>query len=53
MLPLLISSMIRMFKTVEQIDPDVIIPVHTTEPQWFKENFDDTSLLERGKSLEF
>ena len=31
---------------IETIDPDVIIPVHTENPEWFRDNFDNTILLQ-------
>ena len=30
---------------IETIDPDYIIPAHTENPSWFKENFDHVKLL--------
>jgi ribonuclease J len=30
---------------IDTIDPDIIIPVHTDNPEWFKENFDNSVLL--------
>ena len=37
---------------IETIDPDVIIPVHTDNPAWFTENFDNAILLNDGQSYE-
>jgi len=36
---------------IETIDPDVIIPVHTDNPEWFAENFDKTFLLKDGQNF--
>jgi len=35
---------------IEQIDPDVIIPVHTENPSWFVENFENVVVLRDGGS---
>ena len=35
---------------IDTIDPDIIIPVHTVNPVWFKENFENTLLLKNGKT---
>ncbi|KKK42601.1 MAG: hypothetical protein Lokiarch_33790, partial [Candidatus Lokiarchaeum sp. GC14_75] len=34
---------------IETIDPDTIIPVHTDNQEWFRENFENTVLLKRGQ----
>ncbi len=39
-------------KVVEIVDPDYIVPVHTENPKWFKENFNNVILLKNGDSLE-
>jgi len=36
---------------IERIDPDVIIPVHTENPQWFGEKFENAILLKDGQTL--
>ena len=36
---------------IDTIDPDIIIPIHTDNPSWFKENIEKAILLENGKSL--
>lgn len=36
---------------INTIDPDCIIPVHTENPGWFKENFDNVILLHEGEKL--
>jgi ribonuclease J len=38
---------------IGEIDPDVIIPVHTENTGWFEENFDGVVVPEEGKRLEF
>ncbi len=35
-------------KVIEKIDPDVIIPVHTDNPGWFYENFDNVIKVKEG-----
>ena len=34
---------------IDTINPDIIIPVHTDNPKWFEENFDNAVLLEDGQ----
>ncbi|KKL04582.1 hypothetical protein LCGC14_2614600, partial [marine sediment metagenome] len=34
---------------IETVDPDTIIPVHTDNPEWFKENFENAVLLKNGQ----
>ena len=36
---------------IERIDPDVIIPVHTENPQWFGEKFENSVLLKDGQTF--
>ncbi|GAI85288.1 unnamed protein product [marine sediment metagenome] len=37
---------------IETIDPDIIIPVHTENLEWFKERYGDKAkILEKGKKL--
>jgi ribonuclease J len=38
---------------IEQIDPDVIVPVHTEAEEWFAESFDNVVAVEEGKRYEF
>jgi len=38
---------------IENIDPDLIIPVHTTNPGWFAENFEKVKVLRDGESFKF
>ncbi|MFX0088232.1 MAG: MBL fold metallo-hydrolase RNA specificity domain-containing protein, partial [Candidatus Hodarchaeota archaeon] len=37
---------------INTIDPDYIIPVHTENPNWFKESFDNVILLNEGQKFE-
>lgn len=39
------ASKSDLIKTIESIDPDIIIPVHTDTPSWFDQNFDNVVLL--------
>jgi ribonuclease J len=34
--------------TVDHVDPDFIIPVHTTGNRWFTDNFDNVKIMEKG-----
>ncbi len=36
---------------IEKIDPDVIIPVHTENPQWFGEKFENAILPKDGQTF--
>ena len=38
-------------KIVETIDPEIIVPVHTTNPKWFSKNFENVKILKNGESL--
>jgi len=43
-------------RIIESIDPDIIIPVHTENPQWFVENFGEEKKVEipsAGKAMKF
>ncbi|MFX1500159.1 MAG: MBL fold metallo-hydrolase [Promethearchaeota archaeon] len=40
-----------LIRTIETIDPDIIIPVHTDYPKWFSENFENTVLLKENESI--
>jgi ribonuclease J len=35
---------------IDTIDPDIIIPVHTDNPEWFKNNFDNAVLFKEGQT---
>lgn len=37
---------------IETINPDIIIPVHTENPSWFAENFNNVVLLKEGKTYD-
>jgi ribonuclease J len=37
---------------IDEIDPEVIIPVHTEAPEWFEENFDGVLLPKEGERYE-
>jgi ribonuclease J len=37
---------------IEKIDPDVVIPVHTENPDWFVENFENAVVLKDGGGFE-
>ena len=36
-------------KIIEKVDPDLIVPVHTDNPEWFYENFDNVLKVKEGK----
>ncbi|TXT58195.1 MAG: hypothetical protein BAJALOKI2v1_420017 [Promethearchaeota archaeon] len=38
---------------IETIDPDVLIPVHTENQEWFSENFENFISLEEGLTFHF
>jgi ribonuclease J len=40
-------------RAIREIDPQVIIPVHTENPGWFKERFDGVLVPEEGKRYSF
>jgi len=40
-----------LMRVIEQIDPDVVIPVHTSNPKWFDENFENVRIVEEGESF--
>ena len=42
-----------LMRAIETIDPDYIIPVHTENPNWFKEQFDNALLIKNGKKNNF
>jgi ribonuclease J len=35
-------------KVIDRADPDIIIPVHTTNTEWFKERFEHVYLVKQG-----
>ncbi len=39
---------------IDTVDPEFVIPVHTTNPEWFAENFEDKAkILKNGMSITF
>ncbi len=44
------ASMDALRWMIEQIDPDIVIPVHTLSKVWFEENFENTVVLHDGDS---
>ena len=38
---------------IDTIDPDYVIPVHTENPAWFKDNYDNAVLLKEGERFTF
>jgi len=46
------ASMSDLEHVISEIDPDVIIPVHTENPTWFSK-FEQTVIPEEGKSYAF
>ena len=40
------ASKADLTRAIETIDPDILIPVHTNNPEWFRENFEKTVLLD-------
>ena len=38
---------------INTINPDCIIPVHTTNPQWFKDTFEKAIIPREGEKIEF
>lgn len=43
-------SMADLRQVIYTIDPDVIIPVHTTNPGWFDKEFDNAVILKDGET---
>ena len=40
-------------EVVEKIDPDYVIPVHTENPAWFVERFENAVVVRDGETVEF
>jgi ribonuclease J len=40
-------------EVIEKIDPDVIIPVHTENPRWFAERFENAVVMIDGETIMF
>jgi len=43
------ASKSDLINTIETIDPEVIIPVHTDNPTWFSDNFDNAVILKENE----
>jgi len=41
----------ELIEVIEKIDPDRIIPVHTENPMWFAENFENTVVVKDGETV--
>jgi len=39
-------------KVIEEINPDKIIPIHTQQPEWFTDHFDNVSPVENGVPID-
>ncbi len=39
-------------KVIEKVDPDIIVPVHTDNPEWFYENFDNVIKVKEGQKYQ-
>ena len=40
-----------LIKTIDQIDPDKIIPIHTSNKDWFKRQFEKTITINDGETI--
>ncbi len=40
-----------LIKIINIIDPDIIIPVHTENPEWFIKNFENVKIPKNGKKI--
>ena len=38
---------------IDQVDPDIIVPVHTENPGWFAEKWENTHIVHDGERIEF
>ncbi|MHA1194959.1 MAG: MBL fold metallo-hydrolase RNA specificity domain-containing protein [Promethearchaeota archaeon] len=45
------TSTSDLIKVINEIDPDHIIPVHTENPKWFEDNFNNVILPKEGKKI--
>lgn len=43
----------EIIEVIEKIDPDKIIPVHTENPMWFAENFENAVVMSDGETFKF
>ena len=39
-------------ESIEQIDQDYIVPIHTEARDWFAQSFENVVLVEEGRSYE-
>lgn len=37
---------------IDQVDPDILIPVHTDNPRWFADTFENVKVMQDGERLE-
>ncbi len=37
---------------IDEVDPEILIPVHTTAHQWFRDNFEGVRVMKDGERLE-
>ncbi|MHA1687796.1 MAG: ribonuclease J [Promethearchaeota archaeon] len=42
-----------LLRIIEEIEPDVIIPVHTDSPSWFKNHLDNVKFIKEGQKYQF
>ncbi|MFX0021589.1 MAG: MBL fold metallo-hydrolase [Candidatus Hermodarchaeota archaeon] len=47
------ASKSDLIKAIETIDPEIIIPVHTDNPEWFSKQFDNVILLKETEPYVF
>lgn len=47
------ASKSELEQVIDAINPDHIIPVHTINPQWFKDTFEKTIIPQEGQKIEF
>jgi ribonuclease J len=45
------ASQKELAHTIDKIDPDVLIPVHTTNGEWFTKKWERTRLVKNGETL--
>ena len=43
----------ELVEVIERIDPDKIIPIHTENPYWFAENFENAVVMRDGETVVF
>jgi len=39
-------------KVIDEINPDKIIPIHTQQPEWFTDHFDNVSHVKNGVPID-